>query len=149
MSSGLTLAEVVLSVGFLTIIGVTIAGVFIHLLSASAKTSDLTAGRSLARRVLDRAVRAGPPDWGYPTLTTQPDDSKTGSEVLVTQATQTSSEFDFTLRWKPLKTPDTGVPGVSREIYYIEVEVSWWEDASRAEMGMLTTKISQVAGYHR
>ena len=154
-SQGVTLAEVVLAVGLLTIISITVAGVFIHLLHASAKTSDVTAGRALARRLLDRAVRAGPPDWGFPQLPTvvgDPSYKEGGTQILMTQATESQSEFFYRVEWDDLKPADTGIGGVSRELYHVQVVVSWWGDApdrSQVEMGRLSTKISQVAGYHR
>lgn len=145
-SQGVSLAEVVLAVGLLTIISITVAGVFIHLLHASAKTSDVTAGRTLARRVLERAVRAGPPTWGYDDYT------EAKSEIIVTQGSQTPSEFIYSVLPARLKSQDQ-FDGVTREIYYIEVEVKWWVDDPNSpvktvsEMGRLSTTISQVKRY--
>jgi hypothetical protein len=150
-SRGVSLAEVVLAVGLLTIISITVAGVFIHLLHASAKTSDLTAGRTLARRVLDRAVRAGPPDWGFPALVST---SFVGSQMMTTQGSDRQTEFIYSIEPSALKSNDV-VGGVTRQIYYVEVEVKWWVDnptdavKSQAELGRLSTTISQIAGYDR
>ena len=160
LSKGLMLAEVVLAVGFLTIIAITVAGVFTHLLNASAKTTDLTAGRSLARRVLDRAVRAGPDQWGFGNLTTNseyvPERDvvvfyKNGTQTMVTQASESQTEFAYRLEWFPIKDPDDAVDGINRWIYGVNVEVTWWgtdPTQSRAEMGRLSTKVGQVARYN-
>jgi len=142
---GLSLVEVVLAVGLLTIIAVTIAGVFTHLLQASAKTSDLTAGRSLARRILDRAIRAGPPGWGFGDLE--------GSQTLATQDSRATTKFLYSITPVRLKR-DSGMVGVTRELYFVEVEVKWWAEAiepdpTRPEMGRLSTRVSQAVGYER
>jgi hypothetical protein len=151
---GLSLAEVVLAVGLLTIIAVTVAGVFTHLLNASAKTTDVTAGRTLARRILDRGVRAGPDkDWGFPdTWPTVPVDRKEATQIMTVQASETQSEFFYSLHWELLKPADDLEDGIDRQIFFVEVEVTWWGTDSkqgRSELGRLSTKISQVARYHR
>ena len=134
-SGGLSLGEVVLSLGLLTIIAITVAGVFTHLLNASAKTNDLTAGRLLAQQLLDKAVRES--------RTTRHE----GQVELKTHHSDTLTKFFYVVEPSIL---DPGINDVDRDFYFVEVEVSWFTDNpdhSTPEMGRLSTKISQTVGY--
>lgn len=125
--------------GLLAIIAVSLAGVFTHLLNASAKNTDLTAARVLASTVLDRAVRSGPPTFGFSGFTGN-------TARLRTQDADSLTEFVYDISPARLKL-DNGMVGVNRELYYIEVEVRWAADSGQVEKGVLSTKVSQTASY--
>ena len=135
MKRGLTLAETVLAIGFLAVIAISMAGVFTHLLNSSAKGNDLTAGRLLAQKVLDRAARSGPPSWGFTSITNVAQD-------ITTHDSRTQTTFVYNLIPSSLKQ-DTGLPGTIRELYFLEVTVTWWNDETRAEFGELRTTLGQ------
>ncbi len=136
---GLTLAELVVAIGLLAAIGLTLIGLFSQLLSSSAKNSDLTAGRLFAQRVLDRAVRSGPPDWGVGS------GLYAGGAAITTQDQATQTTFVYSLTPALLKR-DTGITGTSRELYFVEVEVAWWQTGgspNREGIGRLFTTTGQ------
>lgn len=138
---GLTLAELVVAIGMLGIVSITVAGVFTHLLNSSSKTTDLTAARVLAGQILDKAVRAGPPTFGHANLLDNP-------VRLKSQDAQTQTEYIYNIYPSPLKN-DGLIPGVTRRLYFVEVEVTWSADGYRAEQGKLSTKLSQAVHYER
>ncbi len=136
-----TLSEVVIAVGILAIMALSVIAVFTHLLNSAAKTTDLTAGRVFAQRVLDRAVRSGPPNWGFP--------GGTGSQEITTQDRHTSTTFVYTVTPALLRS-DTGLAGTAREFYFVEVQVTWWgtdPDQARPEIGKLSTSLGQAVSF--
>lgn len=140
----MTLAEVMLALGLLAAISLSLVALFSRLISSSAKTADLSAGRILAEKVLDRAVRHGPGpmgDWGF-------GGSLGGTRDITTHDQASQTTFVYSVLPSLLKE-QVWSPGAWRttRLYHVQVEVYWWVDdptKSRAEMGRLSTNLSQV-----
>ncbi len=60
---GLSLAEIVVALGLVALVSLAVIGVFSSLLLSTAKTSTQAGAELLAKSLLDRAVRQGPPNW--------------------------------------------------------------------------------------
>lgn len=56
--------EIIVALGLVTMVALTIIGVFSRLLTSSSHTADQAAADLVAQSVLDKASRSGPPDWG-------------------------------------------------------------------------------------
>ncbi len=139
---GFTLTEVVLAIGLLAVIALSLIAAFTKVFGAVSKNTDLEAARLLARRVLDRALKVGYPDWGV-------GPSHQGSVDLVTQDSGRATHFIYTVTPSLLKSDsfDFGGSPVKRELYYLEVEVSWWENGPSKErqgMGRMSTRLGQT-----
>ncbi|MBI3928889.1 MAG: hypothetical protein HY319_25330 [Armatimonadetes bacterium] len=136
----LTLAEVIMALGILALISLSIIGFFSKILTASAKSADLSAGRTLARQILDRAVREGPPNWGTR-------GALAGSEEIHSHDTANRLRYLYTVTPTLLTTPASDYP--MGGAYNVQVVVYWWPDAadstgSRREVGRLWTRLNQV-----
>ena len=124
-----------------------VIGVFTKLLLASTKGSDLTTANLLARSILDRAVRYGPPrsagvdGWGVGGDYT----TSGGRASMYTHDTKVKTKFVYQVIPTRL-TPDKNVVGT---LYDVRVIVTWWEDeasaqAARQEFGRLSTEVSRT-----
>lgn len=138
-SRGVTLAEIVVAIGLLAISAVIVIGVFSKILSSGGKTAHQAVGRRLAERVLNRAVREGPPGWGT-------DATMQGSSRLQTQQT-TSTEFVYRVSVSPAKT--TSGPSALGDLLNVRVDVSWWVGAddgngARRDQGQLSVSAEQL-----
>lgn len=139
---GLTLAEVVLALGLLATISLSLVALFSKLIASSTKTGDLSAGRILAEKVLDRAVRNGPSsNWGL-------GGSLGGTRDITTRDEASHTTFIYSVTPSLLKE-QVWAPGAWRttRLYHVEVEVYWWVDdptQSRVDLGRLSTNLSQV-----
>ncbi|MBI3928119.1 MAG: hypothetical protein HY319_21430 [Armatimonadetes bacterium] len=133
---GLTLGEVLVSLALLLILAVVVMGVFSKLLSSSAKTADLTIGRVLAGRVLEKAIRSGPPEFGLP--------SGTGSSDIYSHDPASRTTFVYALT--PTKLQDGLPTRPMGDLWHLEVQVHWWTDqpSTRPGMGRLSTSVEEV-----
>lgn len=139
---GLTLAEIVVALGVLTALSLVVVAIFTRLLVSSTKNSDQTTANLLARSILDRAVRQGPPDWG-----TGGDFSTAGgTATLSTNDTTSKTGFVYQVTPVRLTTPDSFGFG---ELYEVTVIVSWWTDsadknASREGYGRTSVEVTRT-----
>lgn len=137
--AGLTLAETILAIGLVAIMSLVIIAVFSKLLTSSAKTADLSSGQSLAQKVLDRAIREGPPDWG------------TGGALVGVEsiyAHDTSKRLDYGYTVTPILLPASSASAMG-PVYQVLVRVEWWPDAadasgSRQGSGKLFCELGQL-----
>ncbi len=136
----MTLAEAVLAFGLMAVLAVVVIGVFTKLMVSTTKSTDLTAAQLLARSVLDRAVRAGPPDWGV-------DFTSVGTVGLYTHDKTVMTDFVYQV--VPLRLTPAGSSDSMGELYEIGVTVSWWTEtpdanAGHAGVGKVSTQISRT-----
>jgi type II secretory pathway pseudopilin PulG len=62
---GLTLMEIVISIGLVAVITLFVMGVLSRILITGGKTAHQTAANLLAEEVVELAASAGPPDWSF------------------------------------------------------------------------------------
>ncbi|HIB67773.1 MAG TPA: type II secretion system protein [Phycisphaerales bacterium] len=138
-NKGLTLSEIVMALGLLTVISLAVIGVFTKLLSASTKNTDRTAAHLLAQSALDKAARQGPPDWGFGLS------GSTGtasiSDKLSTNNDQTETEFTTTITVGKVTDADPKI--YLGNLYDVTVSVSWW-GKKRQGLGRLSTETSRT-----
>lgn len=146
VSPGLTVLEVMLAMGIISISVLLIIGLLARFLSAQSSTAAQTAARLMAKEVLDLAAATGPDGWGFP----NPSDL-TGSRNLILPNEKKPTEFKYRLLTSELRSDprDQGV------LYELEVEVWWWTDkdkpwddpdatTARTESGNLFVKAQRV-----
>lgn len=136
----MTLAETVLAVGLVGMIAVVLIGVFSKLLTSTAKNSDLSVGEHLAKKVLDRAVREGPPNWGTGGLAN-------GQMNIYSRDTANQINYLYTVTPTLVTTPASAYP--MGTVYQVTVRVEWWKDStdstgSHRDMGRLSTTLGQL-----
>lgn len=130
----MTLAELVLAVGLLTIMFVAMVGLFANLLGSATKSSNLTAGSYFARQRLEEAIRQ---DVYWPV----PADAKVGIYT-----TDKDSQTTFFHRVSSVSVPPSPT-GQYKQAYYVSVEVWWWSESpgqERAGQGKLSTRIGRL-----
>lgn len=138
--SGVTLAEVVLAIGVLAIVGLTIIGVFTKLLGSQSKSSHDTVGRFILEAVAERAVLAGPPNWGM----TDPDKWEKETTFIHSVDAEVTFEHTIPVRLALKDAPATNPMG---KLYFIEIHVRWWNGVAHAGMGqseLSTTRVVYV-----
>ena len=129
---GLSLVELILAMGILSIAIVLIVGLFLSLLRSSTKTADLTTGMFFGREKLREVIEH---DQYWPV----PADQATG---LYTTDAATQTEFFSRVSSTPLSGSAPDYKGG----YYISVDVWWWSAApgqQRTGQGVLSTRVSQ------
>lgn len=137
---GLTVAEIVLSLALLLLVMVSVIGLFTKLLASTTKTTDLTAGTIFAQRVMERAVRAGPPGWGGSGVTAL------GQTDVYTHDIDNQTTFLYRVIPAVMYSPPE-LPLRMGTLYNIDVLVYWWvddPDRARAGMGRLSFMTSQT-----
>lgn len=137
----MTIAEAVVAFGLMSVLSLSVIGVFSKLLTASAKSSDQTAGRLLAKGVLDRALREGPPNWGV-----GGNFSSFGGEAAL-YAHDSLSGTSFVYQVLPNEVVTT--TNSMGRLYEVTVTVTWWRDradagATREGVGRLSTELTRT-----
>ena len=137
---GLTLAEIMLTLGLMSVISLVIIGLFSRLLLTSKKSSQATTANLLAQSIMDRAVREGPPNWGKGTDYTV----NGGKASLYTTEEKKKTEYVFEIHHDPVL--DDAKMG---ELWKLQVVVSWWTDtpdsqAGRANMGRMSRELTRT-----
>jgi hypothetical protein len=61
---GFWLTEVLASIWLIAFVGAGLIGLFVYLTKSSSVANERAAAELLADRLMERAVRFGPPDWG-------------------------------------------------------------------------------------
>lgn len=125
---GFWLGEVVVAIGILSIVSLTVIGVFSFLAVTSQTRSEKAAAELLADTLMEQAVTAGPPNWGLPEgqiLTeVSVDDAATASGEnvdLETGDSQTKEHMAY------LVIPEELDHGSLGKLYRVRVRVSWQE----------------------
>lgn len=116
--TGMSLAEVMLSVALLGLILVSVIGLFHSLLSSTSKSGDLTAATVLAQQKLNQMVADQPRNLSI-YGTDFPTDIIT--DGIYTHDTQTATEFYSRATPELLYTD----PAIGKA-YYVEITVYWW-----------------------
>jgi hypothetical protein len=132
LKKGLTLLELLLAFSLMTIAVVTLSGLFLHLLTAGSKRSDLTVGRVFAESVLEDVIKRG-------LYATSSGDLEQGL-YSHDASTQQTFFYRLTSEQAPCPAPST------RQGYLLEVEVWWWSggpDQFRAQMGATNTRLQR------
>lgn len=122
----------------MSVVSLAIIAVFTKLLISSTKNTDLVTANLLARGIMDKAVRQGPPKWGAEGTYS----ISGGSASLATNGENHDTKFVYEIETKKI-TKDPDSPG---NLFWIKVTVSWWSDkvgskTSRQEYGKLSTRI--------
>lgn len=131
---GLSLVELALSLGLLSIAIVALLSVFSMLISSTSKSTGLTAGVVFAERRLEEALAKGDITAAI----------ETGSQGIYTHDTANGTTYYYTVTATHLA--DSVVSSLGRA-WYLEVETWWWTDApekKRATMGKLSTRVGRV-----
>lgn len=124
---GVTLAEIVVAIGLLAVASITLIGLFSKLLSTGGKSVHHAVATRLADRVLTRALREGPPNWGT-------GGTMNGVARLQTHRASVATEFEYRVTVSP---PHEVRDGRAQQgaLYEVEVEVSWWTQATDGNKG--------------
>ncbi|MBI3929658.1 MAG: hypothetical protein HY319_29220 [Armatimonadetes bacterium] len=137
--SGVTLAEVVLAIGFLAVVMLSLLTVFTRLLGSQTQTAHQVVARCLAQRVLEEAVQDGPPLWGVA------DPTQPTTVELHVQDSETREKYTYWVRASLLRDAPPATP--MGKLYLVEVEVTWWTDQpgqTRRETGKLSLKTGRA-----
>ena len=114
---GMTLAEVVLTLGLLATTALTLIGLFTNLLGTASYNSSQTAAYSIAERIAQQAIAAGPPRWGLE------NSDLTSVEQLQVQDSQQPVDFFCQVVPSRLRTPESTLS--LGTLYQVEVTVYW------------------------
>lgn len=111
---GFWLSEVLTSLWLITFVAAGLLGLFVYLARTSKIANERAAGDLLADRVLERAVRMGPPDWGLP-------EGQAGQRLQAAEGDQ-GALLHYRLTASEMEDHRLG------RLYLLEVEVSWKAD---------------------
>jgi type II secretory pathway pseudopilin PulG len=130
---GLTLAEVIVAIGILSVVLVAVITLFTQLVSSTTKNNLLNLGTLYADRILEQSVknaRVGGPAFAPVT---------TGEESIVSHGDEAATRFAYRVEATRLSDPDPG------EKWFLKIQVQWWHDnpddpaQARAGYGKLST----------
>lgn len=126
------------AMGLIAISVLFVLGVLARFLSAQSSTAAQTAGKLLAKEVLDQAAAIGPGNWGFPDPT-----NLKGSRSLTLPNEDKPTEFFYEL--KPPLTLRSD-PNDQGSLWELEAEVWWWAEVptSRVERGNMSTTAHRV-----
>lgn len=111
--------------GILSVVSLSVIGIFSYLAVSSQVQSERAAAALLATTVLESAVILGPPDWGL-------DPGQLGQELSVELETGDSQAAeDMTYRLSAELSESTPLG----ELYSLRVRVTWEEPPGRVERG--------------
>ena len=130
--SALTLMEVVVSLGLVSILTIFVVGVLSRLLFSSGKTAHQTEANLLAEEILESVVLMGPPNWGFGTPER---DQWVGRRFLTLPGEKTETLFEY--RVEELTLGDS--PEDLGTYHDLKVTVWWWlsEAGQRVDQGNL------------
>lgn len=130
---GMTIAECVMAFGLLGVMALALVGLFSRLLATTAKTTDQTAARILARGILEHALREGPDnDWG----------GLSGRTNLKAHDNLTGTDFVYEVKDARLNPPNA-----MGNLYQVTVVVTWWKKdadpkATYSGLGKLSVELT-------
>jgi hypothetical protein len=111
--------EIIIALGLIATISLLVIGTLARLLSTGGKSAHQTAAALLAQEVLDSAVAAGPPRWGF--SSTSLSDWK-GVEHLILPGEDSSTPFDYKIEVLRLRQSPQDLGTVSQ----VTATVWWW-----------------------
>lgn len=121
-SGGFWLSEVLASLWLIAFVGAGLIGLFVYLAKASSVANERAAGELLADRLIERAVRVGPPHWGL-------EEGQVGQFLDISDPLN-QTVLRFQLMPTLLEQHRLG------RLYMLRVQVAWDEtDQRRAERG--------------
>ncbi|MBI3924714.1 MAG: hypothetical protein HY319_04175 [Armatimonadetes bacterium] len=140
-SRGLTIAEVVISIGLLALLLSSVLVLLNQMVASTARNADLTVGSLFAESLLETCIREAR-TTPFPTPAFDPVVASMGggAEGIYTHDSAQQTTFLHKLTATPL-----GPTGLVTETWYVEVEVNWWASdtsqagQSRAGLGRLST----------
>lgn len=125
---GFWLGEVIVALGLLSIVSLTVVGVFSFLAVTSQTRSEKAAAELLADTLMEQAVTAGPPNWGLPeglVMTEVPVDDSGLPEGEDMQLETGDSQGKEHMAY--LVIPEELEEGSLGKLYRVRVRVSWQE----------------------
>jgi hypothetical protein len=134
---GVTLAEVVLALGVLALVGLTIVGVFTKLMGAQSKSSHETVGRLLIETVAERATLAGEPNFG----TTKINEWQT--ETVYLHNSDAPVKMSYRIK-DPVPLRATQPTNPMGKLWFLPIELKWWSDDVRVGTGKTSVETSRV-----
>ena len=140
-TSGLTFAELMISLALLAVVIVVVIGLFVKLLNASTKGLDQTVALDIAQNRLDVVASSPASKWaGF---------ASTQGMAIVDSRSMTT--FHYKLIYEELSSPGGQADSKMGDLYRVDVEVFWWPDdqnnpqaAKRTEMGQLKVNLSRI-----
>lgn len=131
--------EIIISIGLIAAISLLVIGTLARLLSSGGKTAHQTAATLLAQEVLDSAVAAGPPRWGFASDSML--DWK-GRKALLVPGDQSATEFHFKIEVLRLRQSPQDLGTLSQ----VTATVWWWgeEPSGRIEQGQTAVATSRT-----
>ena len=140
VTGGLTLAELILAVLLLGLLIISVMGLFLALLGASAKSSDQTIGVLYAERVLDAMAHNAAST--YPAFT----NASSQTDVYDHDANNKTT-FVYSVTATDLEPGTFALPATPGQTWLLEAEVRWWSveaARSRAGQGQLFVRQARV-----
>lgn len=134
-----TLAEVVVAVGLLAVVALPLIGLFAKLLGSQSKTTHFTVANFVSNKVAERAVLAGPPNWGMNDISMPQTES--------TRIHHQSAMVNFSYRIIPSVLAPAPAQNPMGRLYLLEIELNWWSDdpeLMRIEHGKTSVKTARV-----
>ena len=127
---GLTLMEIVVSIGLVAVITLFVVGVLSRILVAGGKTAHQTAANLLAEEVLETAAVAGPPNWSFPTTDRT---NWTGTRELMLPGEKANTAFHYKLQEITLRDSEDDLG----TFHQLSVKIWWYgeEPGERAAVG--------------
>ncbi len=133
--TGLTIAELMVASGLLSIVLVTILALFFQLIRNSNKNALMSAGSFFADSVMERQVEQAKARMEI--LTDNRDDvfdtdlyPLEGSGMLSISANDPKTEYLYRVEVERLDQGLTADPG---QLWALEVEVRWWQESASGE----------------
>lgn len=118
---GLTLSEIVVSLGILALVALVIVGVFLALIKSSAKNREQVMAELLSQSVLDRAASEGPAGWGV---------GQRIGERLEAKLENDGSRFFYQV--DPVRIKAATPPPSVGQSWEVTVTVGWWTADSKS-----------------
>lgn len=122
--------EIMIAMGLIAVISLLVIGTLARLLSTGGKSAHQTAAGLLAQEVLDSAIAAGPPRWGFTSASIA--DWK-GTTALRLPGDQSLTDFHYKIEVLRLRQSPQDLGTLSQ----VNVTVWWWGDepGGRADQG--------------
>ena len=119
-STGYTITEVLISLWLLLFIGGALVATFAYIRKSGSVSADRAAAILMADEMLERASKAGPPDWGLDTLT--------GTSTIATEVGG-DNNYDWSLEASQLESSSLG------SLHKLELSLDWTNHQGGAERG--------------
>jgi len=126
-----------ISIALLAMLSVTVIGLFSKMMASGSKQADQGVARRLAEKILSRAAREGPPNWGATGASYQ------DSVMLTSLRSERSTEYFYQVQVDHIQSGSLG------ELQRVQVQVNWWPtgtdaDNMRRDRGRLSVTVDQL-----